>query len=309
MSIPGSNPPPIRKLPFWIADVILLAAATALVVYGPRPLTLWQMVAVAACAALGGWFSVLPVLREYEASLHFEETDRLAETAAKLGQLEDVASRIAHATAEWQGIQERAGRTTTVAQEIVDRLTRDAEAFATAVSRTSDGEKQTLKLEVEKLRKGEVEWVQSVARLMDHVFSLHVAALHSGQQGLIDQIERFHAACRDALRRVGFIPLVAAPDEPFDPRKHHAADGSRPAEGTRINETVGPGYVYQGKLVRPIAVTLLGAAGETASGEDAPDGPAAEPPATTVVSHASAPPVPGDDDADRPEHGSPLGVS
>jgi len=257
MSEPNSNPPSLNKLPFWFADAMLLAAAATLVGVGARPLRVWEMVAVTVCVALGGWLAVLPFLKEYELSARFAETNRLAETTAKLRDLELLADRIAGATGQWQTVQESAGRTAELARGIVDRLAREAESFAGAVSRTADGDKQTLKLEVEKLRRAETEWLQAVGRVMDHIHALHVAAVKSGQPNLVAQMERFHGACREALRRVGFTALAASPDEPFDPRKHQTADGARPPEGARVDETLAPGYVYQGHLLRPIIVKLV----------------------------------------------------
>ncbi len=248
--------PRLNRLPFWFADAMLLLTAGALVAVGGRPMRFWEMIAVVACVALGGWLSVLPALREYEATVKLVETDHLEQTMAKLRDLDVVADRIAGATSQWQGVQERAAQTAEQARGVVDRLAREAESFAMAVSRTADGEKQTLKLELEKLRRAESEWLQAVGRVMDHIFALHLAAVRSGQPGVAEQIDRFHGACREALRRVGFVPIVAAPDEPFDPRKHQVAEGPRPPEGSKIEETVGAGYLYQGQLLRPIIVKI-----------------------------------------------------
>jgi len=44
----------------------------------------------------------------------------------------------------------------------------------------NDSEKTTLRLEVEKLRRGELEWLQALVHILDHVFALHTAAMHSG---------------------------------------------------------------------------------------------------------------------------------
>ena len=250
--------PRLSRGPFWFADAMLLLTAVTLVVVAGPSIRSWEMLAVVSCVALGGWLAVVPVLREYEASVKLAETDHLAVTFAKLQDLDVLADRIAAATGQWQGVQEKATQTADLARGVVERLARESETFATAVSRTAEGEKQTLKLEVEKLRRSEGDWLQAVGRVMDHVFALHVAAHRSGQPALAEQIERFHAACRDALRRVGFVPVVAAPDEPFDPRRHQVADGSRPPEGAKIHETVAAGFLYQGQLLRPIIVRISG---------------------------------------------------
>lgn len=254
-----ASTPRISKLPFWIADALLLGVAGVLVGLGSRPLQLWEMALVTVCGGVGAWLAVMPYLKEYEARVKLAEADHLVSVTERLGQLDQVADRIAHATAQWQTVQDSAGKTAALSKEVVDRLSKEAESFAGAVLRTADGEKQTLKIEIEKLRRAEGEWLQSVGRLMDHVFALHVAALRSGQQGLIEQMDRFHAACRDALRRVGFQPIVAAPDEPFDARKHQAAEGT-PKDGDPIDETLAPGFVFQGRLLRPIIVRMVGSA-------------------------------------------------
>lgn len=278
--------PRLNKLPFWFADGVLLATAAVLVAVGARPLGIWEMLAITTCGALGAWLAVLPFLKEYEAAVKLAETDRLTETAARLDQLESLAQHIASATSQWQSVQDRAGQTAELAKGIVERLAREAESFAGAVQRTSDGERQTLKLEVEKLRRVEGDWLQATGRVMDHIFALHVAAVRSGQRGLVEQIDRFHGACREALRRVGFMPIVAAPDEPFDPRKHQLPEGGEVAPGAVIDETLAPGFVFQGRLLRPVIVRLAGSpasasastapadAGAGAGGEGNAAGPA-----------------------------------
>jgi hypothetical protein len=199
---------------------------------------------------------VLPYLREYEAVAKLREGDRLAEATAKLNNLEVLAERIAGATSQWQAVQDRARQTAEMARETVERLTRDADALASTVARTADSEKQNLKLEAAKLRRAEGDWLQAAGRVMDHVFALHVAAVRSSQPAVREQMDRFHAACREALRRVGFVSIVAAPDELFDPRKHQTVDGSPPAEGARVDETVAPGFVFQGQMLRPVVVRV-----------------------------------------------------
>ena len=302
MSEPNSHPPALNKLPFWFADAMLLAAAATLVAVGGRPMRFWEMVAVVVCVALGGWLAVLPFLKEHQLAARFAETNRLADTSAKLRDLETIADRIGSATSQWQAVQDRASRTAEMAGGIVDRLAREAESFAGAVSRTADGEKQTLKLEVEKLRRAEAEWLQAVGRVMDHVHAVHVAAVRSGQGNLIAQMERFHGACREALRRVGFTAIAANPDEPFDPRKHQLVDGSPPGEGARVDETVAPGYVYQGHLLRPIIVRIAG--GVAASGAEAP----ASAPDSESVSIGGGPES-GPESDDRPGESGGLGAS
>jgi hypothetical protein len=124
----------------------------------------------------------------------------------------------------------------------------------------NDSEKATLRLEVGKLHRGEAEWLQVLVRILDHVFALHTAAVHSGQARLAEQIAHFQDACRDAAHRVGVASFVAEPDEPFNPDRHQALDAkSKPPADAAVAETVGVGYTFQGRLLRPALVRLRGA--------------------------------------------------
>jgi len=89
----------------------------------------------------------------------------------------------------------------------------------------------TLRLEVEKLRRVESEWLQVAVRMLDHVYALHQGACRSGQPHLIEQVGSFQNACRDAARRVGVTPFTANEGEPFDAQRQlvHFQLDARPA--------------------------------------------------------------------------------
>jgi molecular chaperone GrpE (heat shock protein) len=106
------------------------------------------------------------------------------------------------------------------------------------------------------MRRGEAEWLQVLVRILDHVFLLHAAAARSGQPKVADQIAQFQNACRDAARRIGLTPFVATPDEPFNAERHQAVDESKPPADAFVAETIGAGYTFQGKLLRPALVRL-----------------------------------------------------
>jgi molecular chaperone GrpE (heat shock protein) len=94
-------------------------------------------------------------------------------------------------------------------------------------------------------------------RILDHIFALHTGAVRTGDQKFIEPITNFQNTCRDAVRRIGLTPFVAAPDEKFNTELHQAA-GSRekPLPGAVVAETVGVGYTFQGKLLRPALVRV-----------------------------------------------------
>ena len=129
--------------------------------------------------------------------------------------------------------------------------------FSEFQRKMNDSEKATLRLEVEKLRRGEAEWLQVLVRILDHVFALNAAAARTGDVKFAGPIANFQNACSSTARRIGLTPFVAEPDEPFNADKHQVAGGKEnPPEGAVIAETVGAGYTFQGKMMRPALVRL-----------------------------------------------------
>ena len=142
------------------------------------------------------------------------------------------------------------------------------------MQKINDSEKAALRLEVEKLHRGEAEWLQMLVHVFDHVFVLHAAAASSGQPKLAGQITQFQNACRDTVRRIGLTPFAAEPGEPFDAARHQVAESKeKPPAGAVVAETIGSGYTFQGRLLRPAIVRLRQpeSAGCTAP-ETCPDG-------------------------------------
>jgi molecular chaperone GrpE (heat shock protein) len=129
--------------------------------------------------------------------------------------------------------------------------------FSEFMQKMNDSEKGALRLEIEKLRRGESEWLQVLVRILDHVFVLHTAAVRSGQPKLVEQISNFQNACRDAARRIGLVPFNAEADEPFNPERHQAVgEEGQPSADAVVAETVGAGFTFQGRLLRPALVRL-----------------------------------------------------
>ena len=121
----------------------------------------------------------------------------------------------------------------------------------------NDSEKATLRLEVEKLHRAEGEWLQILVRVLDHVFALHTGAVRTGDQRFIEPITNFQHACQETVRRLGLVPFIAEPGKPFDAERHQAAgQPEKIPDGAVVDETVGAGYTFQGKLLRPAIVRL-----------------------------------------------------
>ena len=249
--------PKLPKWPFLVGDVLLVAVAVYLLSQGRGPIALWEGVLCAAAIGLGAVLAVMPFVMEYRVGLQLDQTAILAEALKQLQQLEAVARNVSAATAQWQGVQDRAAQTLQAAEGISDKMAAEASAFTEFLKKANDSERATLRLEVEKLQRAQSEWLQVVVRMLDHVFALHRAAVRAAKPEVAEQISNFQEACRDIARRVGLVAVEAAPDESFDPTRHRTADTETPpADGARIEEVLAPGYTFQSQPLRPVLVKL-----------------------------------------------------
>jgi len=268
------------KVPKWIfliGDVLLLALAYFIVWKSPHPIAKWEIIACFASAALGTVVGALPFILDYRAMGKLFEVNALGAVAEKIQNLEKLAAQISSATNQWAGVQEsvqgNSDKTVAVTKEIADRMAEEIRLFSEFMKKMNDSEKATLRLEVEKLRRGELEWLQVLVHILDHVFALHTAGVRSGDVKFAAPVTNFQNACRDIARRLGLTPFAAEPNEPFDAERHQVAGSKEtPPAGSVIAETIGPGYTFQGRLLRPALVRLRDG---NASAEMQPEKPAA----------------------------------
>ena len=206
--------------------------------------------------ATGRRASVVNVL-EYDALAKVAQAGALSTVVSELKNLEAIGNQISGATGKWQDAQEQADKTARGAREIADRMTGEVKAFTEFMQRANDSERANLRLEVEKLKRGEGEWLQVLVRTLDHVYALHQGAARSGQPKLLEQVGHFQMACRDAARRVGLTPFTANEGEPFDAQRHQLVEeGAKAPASAVVSETIAAGYNFQGRLLRPALVRL-----------------------------------------------------
>ena len=249
--------PRLPKWPFFAGDVLLLVVASFVCFQAARPMPFWAICILVLSVLGGAILGILPFVLEYRAALRLAESNALTTVMAQMQNLEAIAQQIGRATGQWQEGQQSADKTAASARGIAESMSAEVKGFATFMEQINDREKATLRLEVEKLRRAENEWLQVLVRMLDHVYALHVGALRSSQPKLIDQVGNFQSACRDAARRVGLTPFIAGEAEPFDDQRHQVVDGkAKPASGSVIAETIAAGYTFQGKLLRPALVRL-----------------------------------------------------
>ena len=244
-------------LPFLIGAALLDYFAWWVVEKSDHPINIWM--GVLALVAVGGaaWVSVIPFLTDAQNATRLDELDKLQSTANQIQNLEKVANQITIATAQWQNVQEHNAKAIESAKQVSDEMTQEALRFADFMKKASDSEKATLRLEVEKLKRSENDWLQVLVRVLDHVYALHRAAKHSGQPNLIEQLAHFQNACRDAARRIGLVAFAPAAGDGFEPGQHQTADGRKDIpDDAKIFETVATGYTFQGQMLRPALVLI-----------------------------------------------------
>jgi molecular chaperone GrpE (heat shock protein) len=200
---------------------------------------------------------VTPFLLEYRAATKSSEAEQLSQAVLQIQNIHLIARQITHATSDWQSVKEHSTKTVDASREIAEAITAEAKAFSEFIQKANDSEKNQLRLELNKLRRGESEWMQILIRLLDQVYGLYQAGVRSGQTTLSEQLGNFQLACRDIARRVGLVPFVASPGEAFDAKLHQLPeDRPKPEDGAQIAETLATGYSFQGQLLRPALVSL-----------------------------------------------------
>jgi molecular chaperone GrpE (heat shock protein) len=259
-----------RLLPFVIVDVLFLTMAGAISALGHRPLLWWEACLMVACGAVAAWSLTAPILRLEGRQETIAQTARLADVAAELQKIEQLASHIHAATLQWKTFESQSALALDRSNELAQSFAHESHAFAEMLQKTGDSEKNRLRVEVEKLRRAEGEWLQTGIRLLDQVFALHQAAVRSGQRSLIDQIGLFQDTCRDSARRVGLNALTPQAGEPFDPRVHQLIDNAAAPEKALVSEVLATGFTYQGQFVRRALVSLQAPSIEPSQQNDLP---------------------------------------
>jgi molecular chaperone GrpE (heat shock protein) len=251
---------PATKPAFWpfiLVDVLFLGLACLIFSIAHRPLLFWEALALLACVSFGAWSFLTPFLRRDAAALKLAESEKLASTVAQIQNLEQIAAQLSSATNYLKDAQEQSTQTVVSAKGIADKMAEESRAFSEFIQNANDSEKAHLRLEVEKLRRAEGDWLQILVHILDHIFALNRAAVLSGKPALIEQIGNFQNICRDTARRIGLVCHAPDGQSVFDEKLHQILDGQPKAEnGARLAETLANGYSYQGRVVRRALVRL-----------------------------------------------------
>ena len=267
--------PRLSRWPFLIGDLLLLGVAGTILYYSGSPIAPLNAAICVLAVLAGAGLAIIPFTKEHTASVKLAESESLATTVDQIKELSALANQIQESTGKWQDIEDQANRCVNTAQEMSERMSKEAKDFQEFMTKLNDQEKAHLKLEVDKWRRTESEWIQVLTTILDHVYAFNRAAMRSGQPQLIDKAGNFQRACRDTARRVGLVPFVPQTGDLFDASSHqtndHDEDSGEVPGGTRITEVTGVGYTYQGKLLRRALVKIDGAEGTEQAASAAPE--------------------------------------
>ena len=249
----------VPKWPFLAIYAAMLGFAYYFILRAPQSLHHWEI--AAGCVVAGAVVCLTPFYLDYRAMERALEINALGAATEKILNLEKISEQINAATNHWNVIQgnvsAEAGKSTAATKAIADKMTEEARRFSEFMLKMNDNEKAALRLEVEKLHRGEGEWLQILVRILDHVFALHVGAVRTGDPRFIEPISSFQNACHETVRRLGLTPFIAEPDKPLDAERHQVAGKpEKIPNGALVAETIGTGYTFQGKLLRPALVRL-----------------------------------------------------
>ena len=249
----------VPKLPFITAEVLLIVGGYIFAVQAPHAIRHWEV--FVACVAAGAGIGIIPFILDYRAMGKVLEINALGAVAEKIQNLDQFCAQISAATGRWAAVQEFVGenaeKTATSARQIADKMGAEVRDFLESMKKMNDSEKAALRLETEKLRRGESEWLQTLVRILDQIFAMHGAAARSNQPKVVEQIAQLQNACQGAVRRLGLNGFVAQANEPFDATRHQLLDTKqKTVDGAVVAETLAAGYTFQGKLLRPALVRM-----------------------------------------------------
>jgi molecular chaperone GrpE (heat shock protein) len=281
---------PVPRWPFFLGDATLFVVAVFIYNTRHAPAGHWEMITGALCIALGAGLAVWPFLLDHRERLKRLDADALGSVSEKIQDLERLATQISSATNDWKSVHLQAEKTSTTAKEISDRMASELRDFTAFMQKANDGEKANLRLEVEKLRRAEMDWLQALVHVLDHVHALHAGAVRSGKTGVIEQITQFRNACQEAVRRVGLVAYLPAPGDAFVPGRHQTAEGDAVPANAVVAVPLAIGFTLQGQVVRPAVVRVAKDLAHLAPPEP-PDAGSPPPPAgqSQLVLEASVP--------------------
>ena len=237
----------VPKWPFFLSDIIFIGLGywiSTLIRGEPES---WQIISIMVCAVFGTGFAVAPFYFEYRAEAKAVEIAQLTSVAKEVNKMENVAAQISEATENWEAVQEQSTQTAKLAEEIAQGIAASVKEHDAFMAQAGNEEVGALKLEVEKLRRAEVDWVNTLVATLDLVYRLERSAVASGKEQFIRTMGQFQGQCRDTARRVGLVAFEAENGVPFDSDQHALPPKIRPRKASRLSKRGCPVSAYKAK--------------------------------------------------------------
>lgn len=249
-------PVSVPKWPFLMADIIFIGLGywiSTLIQGDPQS---WQIISILVCAVLGAGFAVAPFYFEYRTEAKAVEIAQLTTVAKEITKMESVAQQIADASENWASVQSSSEQTAKLAEEIASGMAATVKDHDEFMANANTEELNTLKLEVNKLRRVEADWANTLVGVLDLVYRLEQSAQASGKEQFIQTMSQFQGQCREVGRRVGLVAFEAEKGAAFDPDEHALPEGEHAGDNATVTQTRLPGFRLQGKLVRKPLVAV-----------------------------------------------------
>lgn len=249
-------PVSVPKWPFLMADIIFIGLGywiSTLIQGEPQS---WQIISILVCAVLGAGFAVAPFYFEYRAEAKAVEIAQLTTVAKEIGKMEAVAQQIADASENWASVQSTSEQTAKLAEEIASGMAVTVKDHDEFMAKANTEELNMLKLEVNKLRRVEADWANTLVGVLDLVYRLEQSAQASGKEQFIQTVTQFQGQCREVARRVGLVAFEAEKGATYNPDEHALPEGEQAGDNASVTQTRLPGFRLQGKLVRKPLVAV-----------------------------------------------------
>ncbi|MBQ7589083.1 MAG: nucleotide exchange factor GrpE [Verrucomicrobia bacterium] len=264
----------VSKMPFYVADAVLILAAICILAFAKHPLggsACWALAIILGC---GAWIAILPWFQENKNNAALSQLDGLRSVGECIQQMNTFSAGMNSAIASLANVQKMTEASARAASEAENKIVAHSQDFAERLSKAVSYEKSSLQMQIDKLRRAEDDWIHTGIGIMDHVLALSNAGIQSGKPEIAEQMRHFRGACLEFAARAGLQPFIPAPTDTYDPEKHILPPNTpTPEPGTRISRVLVPGFQYQGQLIRKamiLAENIEFTQGEVQTPADAP---------------------------------------
>lgn len=279
--------PRLPKLPFFVADAVLLVAAAALAKFSAQPLDTTIVVLIAVLVMVGAGLIVAPFIIAYIAD-HAEALQRERERVNdQVARLHAATESLARAAAQIKAVEEAVHKAARDAETLPYRMQEKLAEFNETLAAREDSDREALETELEELRAANTDQLKHTAEKISKAaadwaaletatrkqLTAAEAALAKLQDGSTDAAAQFQAKVSNAIKDLESkivdlkhaaasvpttvtvtavaapTPIAAqAPAAPPAPAAVETAAMPEPASGRRHEDAAEPGDAHKPAL-------------------------------------------------------------